>query len=200
VSGAVLTGARGPSHWTDPKDAGSQALDCDAWDLKGLFERTVALAFPRARVEAKGEGWIARTDDGGDVGRAGPMQADAPPWAGPLFGCEVVIDPATRQPPRYVPLPVFPSVTRDLALVLPSGVTGEAVLGETRSGGGKLLESVQVIDEYRGAGLPAGRRSIAIRLVLRSSDRTLRDAEVDDLMKRVLERLQRNLDVSPRAS
>jgi phenylalanyl-tRNA synthetase beta chain len=94
---------------------------------------------------------------------------------------------------------VFPSVTRDLALLLPSGVTGEAVVREVRSGAGRLLESVQVVDEYRGAGLPAGRRSIAIRLVLRSPERTLRDTEIDDVMTRVLERLHRNLDVAPRA-
>lgn len=200
VVGAVLTGARQPPHWSDPKDLPAQALDGDPWDLKGLFERTVALACPQARIEPQGEGWVARAGNGEVIGCAVPLNADAPPWAGTLFGCEVVIDPATRQPPRYVPLPVFPSVARDLALVLPSGVTGEAVLEAARSGTGRLLESVQVIDEYRGAGLPLGRRSIAIRLVLRSAERTLRDGEVDEVIKRVLERLQRNLDVSPRAS
>jgi phenylalanyl-tRNA synthetase beta chain len=200
VVGAVLTGARHPSHWNDPKDVDRQVLDCDRWDLKGVFERVVALGYPAAKVQVRGDGWVARTDDGREVGHAGPLGADAPPWAAPLFGCEVVIDPATREPPRYVPLPVFPSVARDLALLLPSGMTSEAVVAEARSGAGRLIESVQVVDEYRGAGLPAGRRSIAIRLVLRASDRTLRDPEVDDVMKRVLERLQRNLDVSPRAS
>jgi phenylalanyl-tRNA synthetase beta chain len=200
VVGAVFTGARQPHHWTDPKDVGRQVLDCDRWDLKGLFERTIGLAYPSATLHVVGEGWVARTDDGREVGRASPIPADAPPWAGPLFGCEIIIDPATREPPRYVPLPVFPSVARDLALLLPSGVTADRVLAEARFGAGQLLESVQVVDEYRGAGLPAGRRSLAIRLVLRSPERTLRDPEVDDAMKRVLERLLRNLDVSPRAS
>ena len=196
---AVLTGARHPPHWTDPKDAGGQALDSDPWDIKGVFERTVALAHPEATVHAQGDGWIARNGSGQEIGRAALLPADAPPWAGRLFGCEVIIDPATRQSPRYVPLPVFPVVTRDLALLLPSGVTSEAVIREVRSAAGRLLETVQVVDEYRGAGWQAGRRSLAIRLVLRSAERTLRDSEVDEVMKRVLERLHRNLDVSPRA-
>jgi phenylalanyl-tRNA synthetase beta chain len=198
--GGVLTGSRWPAHWTDPKHGESRATDCDGWDLKGLFERTASLAQPGAQILVEGEGWIARGPGGREVGRAGAVRADSPPWAAPLLGFELVIDPAIRQAPRYVPLPVFPAVTRDLALVLPAeGVTASAVEQEIRSGSGRMLESVQVIDEYRGAGVPAGCRSIALRLVLRSPERTLRDAEVDEVITRVLDRLQRNLDVSPRA-
>ena len=195
----IVTGSRWPAHWSDPKDAGSGSTDCDPWDLKGLFERTAAVANPAAVLEAQGAGWVARTGQS-EAGKGGPLDADAPPWAGALFGFEMVIDVTPRQPPRYVPLPVFPSATRDLALVLPSGVSAATVEQEIRSGAGKLLESVRVIDEYRGAGIGAGRRSLAVRLVLRSPDRTLRDAEVDDVITRILDRLQRNLDVSPRAS
>ncbi len=195
----IVTGSRWPAHWSDPKGSGPASGDCDAWDLKGLFERTAALASPGAAISAAGDGWIARAGEE-NAGAASPLHADAPPWAGRLFGFELVIDTTPRQPPRYVPLPVFPPATRDLALVLPSAVSAAQVEHEVRGGAGRLLESVRVIDEYRGAGIGPGRRSLAVRLVLRSPDRTLRDAEVDDVMKRVLDRLQRNLDVSPRAS
>lgn len=199
VVAAVLTGARWPAHWTDSKLPGAREADCDLWDVKGLFERTAALACPGARIEVQGDGWVARNPAGDPVGRAGPLPADAPPWAARLFGLELTLDPATRQVPRYVPLPVFPAATRDLALILPPGVAASRVEEEIRGGSGQLLESVQVIDEYRGAAIPTGHRSIAVRLVLRSSERTLRDAEVDDVIGRVLNRLQRNLDITPRA-
>jgi phenylalanyl-tRNA synthetase beta chain len=193
----IVTGARWPAHWTDAKSPGAPPTDCDIWDLKGIFERTARLASPGAVLQADGEGWVA-TAGGVTAGRASALNADAPPWAGPLFGFELVIDITPRQTPRYVPLPVFPSATRDLALVLPPSLTAAAVEEEIRGGAGKLLESVRVIDEYRGPGIESGRRSLAVRLVLRSPDRTLRDAEVDDVIKRVVDRLQRNLDVTPR--
>ena len=196
----VITGARWPAHWTDPKEPGSPGLTCDIWDLKGLFERAVLVANPGASVQVEGDGWTARDREGLEVGRAGPLPADAPPWAAPLFGFEIVVDPAMRPSPRYVPLPVFPPATRDLALVLSGEVTAALVEQEIRGAAGPLLESVRVIDEYRGPGVPAGQRSLAVRLVLRSPDRTLRDAEVDEVISRLLDRLGRSLDVTPRAN
>ncbi|HEY9382869.1 MAG TPA: hypothetical protein VIP80_05075, partial [Gemmatimonadales bacterium] len=92
------------------------------------------------------------------------------------------------------------AVTRDLALLLPERVVVAAVAAVVRETAGALLESVQVIDEYRGKGLPAGRRGVALRLVLRARERTLRDAEVDDVIKRVLATLDKSLDVTVRSA
>jgi phenylalanyl-tRNA synthetase beta chain len=193
---ALLTGARAPAHWSD----GGKTPDCDLWDLKGLFERSVSLANPLASVQVEEGGWIARMPDGREVGRAGPLAADAPPWAAPLFGLEVEIDPAPRQTMRYARLPTVPAAARDLALLVPEGVPIADVEALVRGAAGELLEAVRVIDEYRGAGLPAGRRSVAVRLVLRGSDRTLRDQEVDGAVQRVLNVLGRSLDVTVRTS
>jgi len=195
-AGAVLSGGRWPAHWSD----GGATPDCDAWDLKGLFERAVSLANPLASVQLESDGWIARLPDGREVGRAGPLPADAPPWAAPLFGLEVAIDPAPRGAARYARLPTVPAATRDLALLLPERVAVAAVEGVVRETAGALLESVRVIDEYRGKGLPAGRRGVAVRLVLRAADRTLRDAEVDNVIKRVLATLEKALDVTVRSA
>jgi phenylalanyl-tRNA synthetase beta chain len=193
---AVLTGARVPPHWSD----GGKTPDCDAWDLKGLFERTVSLANPRAFVQVQDDVWIARLSDGREVGRAGPLAADAPPWAAPLFGLEAEIDPAPRQTPRYARLPTVPAATRDLALLLPGGVLVADVEALVRGAAGELLEAVRVIDEYRGAELPGGTRSVALRLVLRGGDRTLRDSEVDGVVQRVLNVLGKSLDVTVRTA
>lgn len=193
---AVLTGARSPAHWTD---AGSTP-DCDLWDLKGLFERAVSLANPRASVQLEQDGWTARLPDGSEVGMAGPLVADVPPWAGRLFGLEVEVDPAPRPVQRYTPLPTTPAATRDIALLLPEGLGIGAVSGVVQSAAGTLLERVSVVDEYRGKGLPPGRRSVLLRLVLRGRERTLRDSDVEAVIARVLSKLEQTLDVTLRTA
>lgn len=195
-AGVVLTGVRSPSHWTE----GGHPQDSDLWDLKGLFERLVSLAIPSASVQVDGTGWIARLPDGREVGRAGPRTADAPPWAAPLFGLEVEVDPAPRPVSPYRPLPVTPAVTRDLALVLPAAVAIATVAESVRETGAGLLESVDVIDEYRGDKVPPGRRGVTLRLVFRKRDRTLRDTEVEAVLHRIITQLGRSLDVTLRTA
>jgi phenylalanyl-tRNA synthetase beta chain len=195
-AGVVLTGARSPAHWTD----GTRTPECDIWDLKGLFERTVSLAIPGATVQVEGTGWVARNSSGREVGRAGPLAADAPPWAAPLFGLEVEIDPSPRPAPRFRPLPATPAAIRDLALLVPDATAMDTVLKAVREAAGGLLESVRILDEYRGKELPPGRRSVAIRVILRGRDRTLRDSDVEAVVQRILSKLGQSLDVTLRTS
>jgi phenylalanyl-tRNA synthetase beta chain len=190
---AVVTGRREPRHWT-----GTGEGRFDLWDLKGRFAAAVALAIPGGVVQVERNAWVARDAEGRIVGQAGPLAADAPPWAAPLFGFELVLDPSPRRPPQFTPLPVTPASERVLALLLPEGVTAgevEAVLGRA---GGDLLERVAVESDYRGAELPAGVRSVAFRLVFRAPDRTLRDAEVDEAEARLLAALMAELGVQRR--
>ena len=143
---------------------------------------------------------MARLPDGREVGRAGPLSADAPPWAAPLFGFEVEVDPEPRPVHPYRALPVTPAATRDLALLVPTAVSAADLAENIRLAAGGILESVRVIDEYRGEGLPEGRRSIAVRLVCRSRDRTLRDDDVEAVVRRVQHQLEQTLDVTLRTS
>jgi phenylalanyl-tRNA synthetase beta chain len=193
---AVITGARVPPHWSD----GGSRPECDAWDLKGLFERTVSLAIPGASVQVEGNGWVAMNAAGRAVGRAGPLVADAPPWAAPLFGLEVEVDAAPRAVRRFRPLPTTPAATRDLALLLPDGAPIESVVGAVSESAGGLLERVAVTDEYRGPELPAGRRSVTLHLVLRGRERTLRDVDVEAVVQRILSKLGQSLDVTLRTN
>ena len=193
---AVVTGARVPPHWT----AGGRAPECDLWDLKGLFERAVSLAIPGSSVQVEGNGWTARNAAGREVGRAGPLVADAPPWAAPLFGFEVEVDPAARAGRRFRPMPTTPAATRDLALLVPDAAPVEALLTTVRESAGSLLERVGVTDEYRGPELPKDRRSVTLHLVLRGRERTLRDADVDAVVQRILSKLGQSLDVTLRTN
>jgi phenylalanyl-tRNA synthetase beta chain len=190
---AVLTGHREPPHWT-----GSGQDRFDLWDLKGQFEAAVALAIPGGVVQVEGSEWIARDAQGRTVGRAGPVAADAPPWAAPLFGFEVMLDPTPRRPEQFATLPSTPSSERVLALLLGEGTTVgqvEELLGRV---GGELLESTLVESDYRGPELPAARRSVAFRLIFRAGDRTLRDPEIDAIEARMLTALGTELGIQRR--
>jgi phenylalanyl-tRNA synthetase beta chain len=190
---AVLTGRREPAHWS-----GTGEARLDIWDLKGRLETAVALAVPDAEVQVEGEGWIVRDRAGRVLGEGGPLAADAPPWAAPLFGFELLVDPAPRRPAPFAPLPTTPSSERVLALLLPQGVRARQVADVLQRTGGALLERVEVESDYRGAELPAGTRSVAFRLAFRAPDRTLRDAEVDEAEARLLAGLGAELGIRRR--
>lgn len=187
----VVTGLREPPHWS------GSAGDVDRWDLKGLFEAAVVLAFPSASVQVESDSWVARTQDR-VVGRAVRLDADAPPWAGAVYGFEIELDPSPRPPVRVRPLPATPASERDLALLLPSGVLAADAADVIRAAAGPLLERVDVLDEFRGPALGEGVRSVAFRLTFRAPDRTLAAAEVDAAERRVLERLASTLSIRRR--
>jgi len=194
----VLTGARRPPHWSE----GAKVPDMDIWDLKYHFELAVSVAAPACEVRpARGgaPGWEAVQPGSSEVvGWSGPLEADLPAWAAPLYGFEVRLSGVERLPVAYRPLPVQPPVERDLALVLPPDVTAESVGGVLRRAMAPLLERLQVFDEYRGPGIPPGYRSVAWHCTFRDPVRTLREADVDALQKRALAALEDELGVRRR--
>ena len=196
----VLTGSRQPAHWADGGDA--KQPDMDIWDLKRHFELAVSEAAPGAQVvPGAGEDlWQAVAGPNGrQVGRAARLAADAPKWAGALFGFEVEVDVAAERAVHFAPVPVQPPTLQDLSLVLPGGVTAEQVEALLRRAGGVLLERLTVLDEYRGPNVPEGTRGVTWRCVFRDPSRTLRDTEVDDVIRRALALLEGELGVRRRA-
>lgn len=193
----AVSGARHPGHWT----GSAHAHDWDRWDARWLFDRLVALAHPGATVQVGGDSWVAVTAAGDEVGRCSALGADTPPWAGALFGAEVVIVPPSNAVPQYLPLPTHPAVERDLALLLGGSdqvvAVGDLLVQRGRRHG---LESVAVIDEYRGDGVPEGRRSVAFRLTFRQPDRTMTDHEVDNTVGRLVKMLERERDITLRTA
>jgi phenylalanyl-tRNA synthetase beta chain len=135
------------------------------------------------------------------LGWCAELEADAPAWAAPLFGGEMRITPRVPAPRTFVPLPERPAVKRDLALLVSTTSAVGPVVELLQVRGARLgVEQVEVIDEYRGKGLPDGRRSVAVRLVFRAADRTLTDAEVDKAIGRLIQMLERELDVTLRSA
>ena len=95
--------------------------------------------------------------------------------------------------PEYVPLPKFPNLTRDIAVVCEEKVTVGQLEDCIRSAGGKLIKQVSLFDIYRGKGVDEGKKSVAFNLVLRADDRSLTGEEADADVKKVLEALASQL-------
>lgn len=87
----------------------------------------------------------------------------------------------------FKPFPRFPSVERDLALVVPATVPASVLLDATRRAGGELLEWARVFDVYQGTNIPDGSKSLALALRLRAADRTLGESDVETVLGRILE-------------
>jgi phenylalanyl-tRNA synthetase beta chain len=146
-------------------------------------------------VQVEGNAWVGVTPEGQVVGRAERLTADAPPWAAPLFGFEIEIDPATRATVGVRSPVRTPASERDISVVVPAGVTADAMERGVRRSAGPMLESVGVIGEYRGERVRPGTRGVVLRMVYRAPDRTLEKAEVDQAVARVLANLEKELHV-----
>ncbi len=218
--GALLMGARRPPHFTDPKPPAY-----DAWDAKHLAERIVNIVFSERdisyHVNVDGTLWKLCEGDA-VVGAVRLLALDAPVWASPAFGVEVMLHrfgrdlvaqkganawahnsdvsrSAASTAVRYRPLPVTPAAQFDVALLVPDGTPAASVEAVIRRDAGELLESVVLFDEFRGTGVPAGHRSLAWALTFRHPERTLRDKEVEGRRSKLLKTLEGELGVRPRA-
>ena len=100
--------------------------------------------------------------------------------------------------PEYVPLPKFPAVTRDIAVLVDTAVTVGDLEGCIQSAAKGLLKEVALFDIYNGANLPAGKKSVAFNLVLRSDERSLTAQEADDEVKVILDALEQGFGATLR--
>jgi phenylalanyl-tRNA synthetase beta chain len=203
---AVFTGARTPQHWS----ASPQPFDL--WDLKGLCAEVASLlrltvapvdeAAPPTPLLAPGEALRLLERDGdtaGWGGRVSSRRLDAPAWGEAVW----LLEARLRVPERasdhsYTPLPAYPAVERDLALVLDRSLPAARVEEVIRRESGPTLEALRPFDLYVGEGIPEGARSVAWRLRFRHPERTLTDAEVDAVTGRVVEALRTELHVERR--
>ncbi len=99
---------------------------------------------------------------------------------------------------EYSPLPRFPAVSRDIAVVCRDEVTVGALETCIRKAGGKLLRDIVLFDIYRGQGVAEGSKSVAFSLTLRSDERSITAAEADEEIKDVLAALEKELGATLR--
>lgn len=217
---ALVMGSRRPVHFSEP-----QPPAYDAWDAKSLGERMAAVAHPRAvialRAPADGNGALWEiVADAQVVGEIRQLALDAPVWAKPAFGIELVLGAmpsapvapprshahgtATVQerqaPVRFRTLPTTPAAEFDLALLVPDAVEAASVEAVLREAGGALLERCVLFDEFRGTGVAEGFRSLAWRLTFRHPERTLKEKEIEGRRQQLLSAVETRLDVRPRVA
>ena len=132
----------------------------------------------------------------GVVGQIHPLVARNYDVDAELYCAELSFDAllAAQGPgAEYTPLPRFPAVSRDIALVCKEEITVGALEACIRRAGGKLLRAVALFDIYRGAGIDAGSKSVAFSLTLRADDRSIVAAEADEEVKAILDALEKEL-------
>ena len=142
--------------------------------------------------------------DGVDVGYMGQVH----PLVAKNYGIDVDVYCAeinftavmglTLPDATYTPLPKYPSVTRDLALVCDEAVTVADAENVISASAGKLLRGVKLFDIYRGVGIPEGKKSMAFSLELRADDRTLTDVDSEQVVTKVLNALAEKLGATLR--
>jgi len=94
----------------------------------------------------------------------------------------------------YTPLPKYPTVTRDMAIVCDEAVTVAEAEAVIEKSAGKLLRNIRLFDIYRGVGIAEGKKSMAFSLELRADDRTLTDTDSEQVMTKVLAALSAELN------
>ena len=127
-------------------------------------------------VDAREAGWLGELHPG-VAADFGLDDLERPPALLEL-DLGVVLPAAERVTRRYEDLITYPAVVQDIAVVVDEAVEAHSVVDTVAAAGGDELRSVRVFDVYRGDQVGEGRKSLALRLEFRSSDRTLTDAEV----------------------
>jgi phenylalanyl-tRNA synthetase beta chain len=167
----VMTGRRTAGDWER-----TEKVDC--FDLKGALEELGATAEIREIPAAQ-----ARKMDLRDA----------------VFVAELDLPAASRAEKQFRELPKFPSVVRDMAMVVPEEVRHADVMAAIEKCRSKDLESVQLFDIFRGGQIPAGKKSMAYSLTFRA-DRNLTDAEVNAAHEQMKRQLQQRLPCEIRES
>jgi phenylalanyl-tRNA synthetase beta chain len=123
----------------------------------------------------------------GYIGELHPTVVAGMKIEGRFVAFEIELEPvlATSRIPRAKPLPRFPAVERDLAVLVEDHVAAAALQATINESGGEFLENARAFDEYHGPQVPEGHKSIAFTLTFRSLERTLTDAEVDKVMAEI---------------
>ena len=184
----------------------------DFFTMKGELEAVFAgLRLEKASYEAVSDnpsyhpGRCAKvTIDGVDVGIMGQVH----PLVAKNYGIDVDVYCAELNftaimslllpDATYTPLPKYPSVTRDLALICDEAVTVADVENVITAAAGKLLRGVKLFDIYRGTGVPEGKKSMAFSMELRADDRTLTDTDSEQVVNKVLKALAEKLNATLR--
>jgi phenylalanyl-tRNA synthetase beta chain len=203
VVAGLAVGRRAPEHWE------GQGPDVDFFDVKGDLEallkstgRAGAFRFTAASHPALSPGRTASIVlDGATVGWLGALHPNlqsrldrAQQSSGGAIAFALQIEAAfAARVPAFRGYSKFPSIRRDLAVVVDEKTPVATVTKVAREAAGERLQHVVVFDVYRGDGVDSSRKSIGLGLILQDVSRTLTDADADQTMHIVMASLEREL-------
>lgn len=185
----LWSGAALPEQWGVP------VRNADFFDLKGDLEALLAprvLAFEKLSHPALHPGRAAKILlDGKEIGVVGELH---PQWvqkyelgSAPV-AFEIDLDVwLTQVMPTYREVSRFPAVTRDLAMTFPREQALAPLSAALRAAVPGFVQEIRLFDLYQGEGLPEGQKSLAFRIVMQDTERTLADAEVDAMVASLVE-------------
>ncbi len=205
----ALTGLRQPLFW-----AGAERdAKFDISDLKGLLEEFLE------HFGLRGTNYTRRSEITplfvesatiqlgkiplGEFGQLLPTLARQYDLRDAAYVAELNLDQllARRNPARnFKALPAFPTIRRDVAMLVPEPTTHEAVLQVVKQAKPANLESVELFDVFRGKNVPAGQKSMAYAFTYRSPEKTLTDSEVNTTHEKIVEQLKQKLQALIRDS
>jgi len=205
----ALTGQRQPTFWS----GGERGAKFDLSDLKGFVEELLE------QFGVRGVSYARRADSTalflesavihlgkqplGELGLVLPTLARQHDLRDPVLLAELNLDLllARRASSKtFKPLPAFPAVRRDVAMLVAEAVTHEAVLQVVKQAKPANLESVELFDVFRGKNVPPGQKSLAYAFTYRSAERTLTDAEVNAAHEALVAELKQKLPAVVRES
>jgi phenylalanyl-tRNA synthetase beta chain len=204
---AVWAGASGGDHW----GGGTRAVDF--FDIKGIADRIASAMGLDLRTEPASVSWLAPgraaalTTNGRAIGHVGLLsaaiaEAHGLTAADAVYVVEIDLEDSEAMTARLTtviePLPRFPSVARDISILVDETLRAEDVRETIRTSAPATLVRVREFDRYQGKGVPEGKVSLSLRLTFRSADRTLTDAEVQKAMDDVLSALRSKHDAIQR--
>jgi phenylalanyl-tRNA synthetase beta chain len=200
------SGMVGGDHWA----GGTRPVDF--FDIRGAVERVCETLGIGARIEPWSAPWLtpgraaAVKVTGTQIGALGQLAPAIAERQGlargdAVFVAEIDLDVAETLSAgafRVEPLPKYPSVTRDISIVVDDTLPAAAVRETVRQAAPPTLVRVREFDRYQGKGVPEGKISLSLRLTFRSLERTLTDVEVQTAMDAVLAALKSEHDAIQR--
>jgi phenylalanyl-tRNA synthetase beta chain len=202
--GLALSGKKNPIHW------GRAESEVDFYDLKGVLESLLDDLFLSFRLDPKDNALLKSNDsfeiriDGESVGLLGEVKEEILEFfeiKDKVFIAELDVEKLLACIPKekaFLPLPKFPPVDRDMAIVVDDEILSEKISEKIKIVGGALIEEIILFDVYRGKQIPPGKKSLAYSIRYRSRDKTLTDEEVDRIHQKVISGLEESFKASLR--
>lgn len=180
---------------------------CDYFDLKGIVENLLdSLGLKSASFKRMSENpsyhpgktaelILGRTS----LGVLGEIHPDVNENYGvdvPCYVAELDLDTMynfSKTEKAYKPLPKYPAITRDIALLVDDAVLVQEIEDAIRKAGGQVVEKVELFDVYKGAQIPEGKKSIAYAIAYRDPSKTLKDKDINKVHDKILRALEYKL-------